>query len=300
MEKFLYQERLQVHFLRLTLRGRWITLYAFMIIQPCSVCPTTSAIYPPFVQILPCMPVHFKGFIWGDLSEGGDLETSQSGTVQGTNALAIAGAAPVSATVPSQLLNNQFQGMAYLGYGSSWQRKYLGAEVFAQAAAHNKLEGNLAHSFLATGVGFNTQQIDFTSTVKTSSIQFGGDLRPGILVTPLTLLYGRVGVSAAKIHTHVDVLNSTNSSNVETFSVPGSFESEAWKAAFRLGLGLEYLLTLKLHLRADYIHTNYGILSFSKNATSTGSSGSTVFVSSTLSDHVKNNTVLVGLTYYFR
>ena len=183
-----------------------------------------------------CSDPTFCGCYLGGAIGGGILEARQSGN---TNVFDVGFFEPVIVYSPSQLYNNQFQGMAFIGYGRHRNIFYFGGEFFASAASH--VDMHFKESITAEAFHSVPPNIMSDRSVKASIWQFGMDFRPGASISPVTLLYARVGVSAAKLKAKAD--SSTFTSSFATFNLSNSQHRENWKATFRLGLGLEYLLT---------------------------------------------------------
>jgi opacity protein-like surface antigen len=240
-----------------------------------------------------CKACAYSGIYIGGAIGGGALEAHQSGDTYGMQI--IRSVTQQVAGAPSQLYNNQFQGVVFLGYGWERHRLYLGGELFATADSHTSMDctGKVQISFPTLDTVYTTS---YDTSIQSSTWQYGFDLRPGVLLNPLTLLYGRVGVSAAQIKANSDALFAENAEN---WSLPESVSASMWKAIFRVGAGLEYLLTSRLHLRADYVFTNYGIVSFNDEVTGVDIDGDSVTLTNTLSSHLQSNSLVVGLSYYF-
>lgn len=216
--------------------------------------------------------------------------------------------AALSAT--NTLKRNSFAGNLYAGYGHAWQPLYLGVEAFIKLANYKM---NYAASTTATktaggGSYTLTDNLATASEVKLNPLEFGIDLRPGVLVTPNTLLFGRLGVAFNKL-----TLNSTTTTSGEytngagfTKNFSGAITNTASKSVpgLRLGLGLEQHLNEHLALRLDYVYTYYGKISTNNSTAPLIDDGSgTGTVTGTVTDHtsaiVSNHTVMLGLSYYF-
>ena len=129
---------------------------------------------------------------------------------------------------------------------------------------------------------------------------YGLDFRPGLLFSPSTLLYGRVGFNCAHRKLDSDLENYGARSGSQPWTLP-LVTSDSKRGCFlRLGGGIEQYLGEHLALRVDYIYTNYRTLSIEGSTLST-----TVLSSGTVSAtedkelHLKNHALLVGLSYYF-
>jgi opacity protein-like surface antigen len=241
---------------------------------------------------------HYSGFYFGGSTGGGALEATQRGQALGS----VPGFVDLTviAEEPPQLTHQQFQGMLFLGYGLAWQRLYLGGELFAVSASHTSMDC-LGQVVYITPPPVFSYSSSYKTSIATSTRQYGFDLRPGVLLTPLTLLYGRIGVGSAHIKAH----SNAAFQGIDPFAdlawfLPEETSARKRKTTFRLGIGLEHLLTSQLHLRADYIFTNYGIISFNNTARGRSAVGDQpVVFNNTLTSHLKSNAVVVGLSYYF-
>lgn len=126
-------------------------------------------------------------------------------------------------------------GVAFLGYGQTFDNFYLGGEA------------ELGWSDLDKTVRVGTNPYTYES-----GLTYGLSARVGYVVTPDTLLYGRVGWQ----RTELDVKGQLN--NVVTIGgfIPRVNESkdiDAW----RLGAGVEHVIGPNLLARAEYVYTNY-------------------------------------------
>ncbi len=239
----------------------------------------------------------FNGFYLGGAVGGSALTASQRGFASGENPSRNQTIQTLNA--PSQLYNNQFQGLFFLGYGRLWKSVFLGGDVFVSAASHSAIDYKVQELFyLPSNDTLYATSCD--TSVESSTCQYGFDLRPGVLLSPLTLLYARAGISAAEIRANSKAQFNANNGSGITWFLPEEVSARTWTAAFRLGLGVEQRLTARLHLRGDYVFTNYGIASFNSRATGQDSEGDATFLSNTLSTHLQNHAIFVGLTYYFR
>lgn len=124
-------------------------------------------------------------------------------------------------------------------------------------------------------------------------------MRPGLLITPLTLLSGPVGVAAAHIKGHVDGLFQSDIDPINWF-LPQSASHSLWKAALRLGLGFEHKLSSRIHLRGDYVFTRFGTIRFNESVSSVDSSGEEIRLSDSFKSRLENHAFVLGLSYYFK
>jgi outer membrane immunogenic protein len=117
----------------------------------------------------------------------------------------------------------------FAGYGSLInQNIYLGGEVFA-----NTTTGNTeALTFDSTSIKYETRYT------------YGASFIPGLMISPQTMVYGRVGVVRGSFN--VDASTSTASSNDDD-SVAGA----------QAGVGIQTSLIQNLDLRAEYVYSDY-------------------------------------------
>lgn len=163
----------------------------------------------------------------------------------------------------SDMTKNSLTGSLFAGYGHTWQRFYLGGELQVSEADYKTsnqmttgLSQNIADQlFLTANANIQIQE-------KISPVQFSAALRPGILLSPQTLLYGRVGATMARVNFNA---TTTADGDLSIISSPdintplNLFASNTKQGAFlQLGGGLEQYLDEHWTLRADYIYTNYG------------------------------------------
>jgi opacity protein-like surface antigen len=135
------------------------------------------------------------------------------------------------------------------------------------------------------------------ANVKLNPVEFGVDLRPGWLVSPDTLLYGRVGVAINRVR--------LQSASLGVLSIPGypiiagtllAPSSSKNIAGLRLGMGVEKHISPHLSLRADYIFTYYGKI----HADQSFSIPSLPLAFTNNADvKLMNHSVMLGLSYYF-
>ncbi len=200
--------------------------------------------------------------------------------------------------------NNSFKGALYAGYGQCWDYWYLGAEIFADVAQYKNLDAVELDDALTIDVDptlFGIIQSD--THTKLRNYQFGVDLRPGILLTPASMLYGRVGVAFSNLHLNTNAIFAANS--------PPSAAGESWDlllplsvekdvAALRLGGGLEQHVCPRFNVRLDYIFTYYGKAGIAGEIDQTLASGDLFALGTDTSVKVYNNTLMLGLSYLIK
>lgn len=249
-------------------------------------------------QLRHCCPApHFCGLYLG-AAVGGALENSQ----HNVNLLNIA---PVGVTPASHthVANRQFtdKSVRALGYGGySLQFDFPIASLFAGLEFLGQYSPyvNRATSRNLFINGFGAQLFASNTTVRSSTKiqpwQYGIQFRPGIVLSPSTLLFGTVGVSAAKLECNYNI-RYDNPTTGFTFS--RSVSKHDTRPVLRLGGGLEYNVYNKWHIRADYIHTNYHSVRL-RDAGSVGTAAGLVSLISDSRVQFKDNAVTIGLTRY--
>ncbi len=183
--------------------------------------------------------------------------------------------------------DNAFKGAFFVGYGQCWDSLYLGAEAFVDLSQYKNR--NSAESLIYQGFP-RKNQINTHSTL--SSLQYGIDLRPGVILTPQSMLYGRVGVAFSDLTLNTEA--QFRNSNIQGVNLPLSEEKDV--AALRLGAGLEQHLCPRLNLRLDYIYSYYGRISAGAAIRGPG----TLTLESDTNIKVYNNTFMLGMSYLIK
>lgn len=209
--------------------------------------------------------------------------------------------------------DNNVIGALYAGYGHTWNHWYLGAEIFGNFSKYrskNFALSNIAGEQITPLGGIVTENNNsFTTELKVSPIQFGIDLRPGFLISPQLLVYGKVGVA----HSQVTLTNNmgTNGSFIITVPVAASFPianenfitQKKDVAALRLGFGSEYSIDSHWSLRMNYTYVYYRDIQLSGSFTSTFLLEPLFFTSLTSQmnqtvNNIHSNLLTVGISYY--
>jgi len=239
----------------------------------------------------------FDGFYLGGGISGTILDGRQSGTALGT--LSEEGATNFYS---NDLMTNFFgingAGELFGGFGYSCRCLYLGIEVFGQyspnAPIHDHYRRSQFHFFPAErafeGIGVN-------NSVSIGHWRYGIGLRPGFLLTPSTLLYGRVGFTASKIRYNTDTENVFSVADAAT-PIPFRESLRNHNCFLNFGLGLEKFFLKHFALRLEYLFTNYR--SLSSHGTNEGPSIDAIL---TLDEearaHLKTHELKLALSYYF-
>lgn len=253
----------------------------------------------PCIFDAPCSASGYRGLYVGSGIGGSILKARQEGSLLGTSNDVFNFADHIEAGVPSRVYHNQFQSMFFVGFGIPWSRLYLGGEAFASLSTHADIDFKLQGSF--NRFGSKISSITAETLLTLSSWQYGLVFRPGILLTPYTLVNARVGASVALIKANANAFNADQFlTDISLFLPQSTFVSKR-KAVLQIGLGIEHQLSRKVHLRADYFYSDYGFLSF--NTTVTGSdsdlSGTVGSLTTSLRTRLCTHALTLGLSYYF-
>ncbi len=163
----------------------------------------------------------------------------------------------------SDLAANYFtvkgEGEFFAGFGHCFGCLYLGVEAFGQ---YSQIRANSRKThFHAFVLEDEFEGLDISNHVRIGPWRYGFDFRPGFLLTPTTLLYGRVGVTGAKVRFNTDAKNVFALIG-ETSPFVAVRESIHKHGHFlNFGLGLEKFICNHLAVRLEYLFTNYRSLS---------------------------------------
>ncbi len=262
----------------------------------------------------------FKGFYLGGAA-GGSFLTAQENTSSQIivdfplDTLGNRVRTTVPANLEASLRDNSGMGALYVGYGLDINFLYLGAEAFVNFASY-KLHNSGSFSteqFLALNIQTYSAANNWEENTKFSQTQYGLDFRPGILIKPEMLLFGRVGFARSGITQSSDlqgtvVYVASRSESNNFFELSSSTTIN--KIALRLGGGFEYHFSPKYSLRMDYIHVDYGKIS-TTGVTNNGITSSVGLLGYRLNNgtlsvtnaaalrSISSNAVTIGLSYYF-
>ncbi len=163
---------------------------------------------------------------------------------------------------PNEICNNQFLENMFVGYQKVWCRFCLGGEINVSGSSHVKLKSRLNRIRHPSGQLAN-ENFFSKHYVATSAWQWALDAKPGMLLSPRTLLQGRIGVGYGKIKSHSEGYFAGLDNMGKLYPLK-FIDADKRPPIFRLGLGLEYALNCDFHLRVDYIYNNFGTLCFNK------------------------------------
>ena len=210
-------------------------------------------------------------------------------------------AASFSLTLRTNLRRYNYVAAAsvYIHYGYQRNFFYFGAETGFNYA--DKRLGLFSDSYGKNPATLSApgQQLRYRSKVTLDPVEFYADLMPGFVITPDTLLYGRIGLAL----NHLKFRYSINANNVGNGQhIPETFFARSQRVeGLRLGLGVRRYLSHHLYLSMDYIYTRYigftipETLTLFVNPVAVGNG----LRHSSVVDYVNSNTLLIGLLYNF-
>lgn len=140
--------------------------------------------------------------------------------------------------------NENCSGDIFAGFGRRWNGVYTGIEVFGQysrsKSRYSHQHDNIFPSESASEGVFNNGEISM------GPWHYGIDFRPGILVTPQTMIYGRMGVTGASVK------YQTRASNAGVLGTPFDVVAASSKKKhghfLHVGLGTEQFLCSNIAL----------------------------------------------------
>jgi hypothetical protein len=180
--------------------------------------------------------------IYPRASKSADFSGFYIGAQAGASQLAtnLTGPRASSTAKDDELGDTGFAGGPFVGYGRTFNKFYFGIE----------LEGNVAD---IEWVSRQEPGDRLTSVRKKYDV--AGTLRGGYLINPSTLVYGRLGVAAARFNSFLRLGDDR------------TFNQSDTQIGLRVGVGGEVAATENLFVRLDYIYTRYNDydLDFSSN-----------------------------------
>ena len=196
---------------------------------------------------------------------------------------------PMASTLEVHPHSTDGIGGLFLGYAHMFHTFYLGAEAGADYADQADRISTFVHDYN------NVEELVSDTDVKLGSVSYFFDIKPGLLLTQNTVLYLRLGVGVNQIKT----ANTTIVDDFVGFPAHGelSLFSKKYETGFRVGLGIEGMITKCLSLRADYVYSYYG--TFNDTGSSPFSFGVATLSTTTSLSRITTQTVLVGLAFHF-
>lgn len=205
-------------------------------------------------------------------------------------------------------------GSINLGYGRQLTNSqiYLGAELSGNAASRELSVPVTATESSGIIGTLDTFTLATQTRARLNTLELAIDFKPGVVVNPATLIYGRIGAAFNRMQT---TSNSTLSSrDVIGFGFPPIaatnnlyIQNQKNVAGLRLGVGGEHFLTNNMTVSAEYLFTWYGSasgLSGAANVTNTfpliGAPTTTPNgLTNTTSATMYSQAVMIGLNYFF-
>lgn len=205
----------------------------------------------------------------------------------------------------------------YAGYGYVCGETYWGLEAFLNSSGYKTrstknlaLQQNILNSInpITTPSVFITLTDAVETRSKLKCYESGLDFRPGLFLTPCTLLYGRIGAGYNKLSltTRLNdnfVQNAVRTGLVTTSAISSSAlsaQKDKRIGTFRLGMGLEQNICENFTIRADYVNTNYRNIQLRRAYTVTNAIGETAtFINQIKISRFFNNSVTLGASYYW-
>jgi hypothetical protein len=180
-------------------------------------------------------------------------------------------------------------GTAYLGYGYTFQSFpwfNLSGEVYGSVGRPNI-------TITGRAIGIDPTSVIANSTnIRLNSGEGGIDLRPGVLLAPRTLFYGRVGVSFNKFRVRSESF-AAQTNIPAPFNGTLLYTNTHSVAGIRFGAGLEQMVFRNLSLRGDAVFTDY------EGNERVRSSGVAPFAAPYSATHLYNTNVMKMHSYTF-
>ncbi len=191
-------------------------------------------------------------------------------------------------TPDSSSYSNNFLANLFLGYGMLWKRFYLAGELSTDISKHEQVTNR--------NRSVDDNEGDYTSnqaSVEMSTFGFNADILPGLLLSPHTLLYGRIGVALNQI-----TLKAVSAAVGLAPAVRPNLSStkKETKIGLRLGFGLERWISKHIFMRLDYIYTFFGRMSLEKSSTIGAGTNAVTFVSRARA-MIRDQVLMLGLVY---
>lgn len=194
-------------------------------------------------------------------------------------------------------------GSLFGGYGHTWNKIYLGGELAVSNSDYKMTNSS------SSGISRTVQSLvtisggeKVATQASISPTQVSLSLRPGVLLTPSSLLYGRLGVTFASVDLYHQTVTTKVFSQPEiTLIVPMSLQAnkKIRRAVFQVGTGLEQAINEQWTIRLDYLYTNYGNINV---ATSSSLNADPFLITGSESTSVRINdqSLMMGISYHFK
>jgi opacity protein-like surface antigen len=176
-----------------------------------------------------------------------------------------------------------FMGDVFVGYGRRIREPfYFGTELGLNIFGVREVSSSHTAQADVTANIFDDSHITTQEALATTTRVSGNvfvpffDIKPGLLVTPNSLLFARIGVNYNQLN--VRRQSSYQSSSIETNEAIIIAQSSAYSGLYssekkqligvRTGLGFEYLISDNLGLSANYVYAFYNSVNFQTIGTS--------------------------------
>ncbi|MCX7117353.1 MAG: outer membrane beta-barrel protein [Legionellales bacterium] len=208
----------------------------------------------------------------------------------------------------SKMNHQSVMGAIFAGYGRSFNKLYLGGELMVTDANYdmaNRSSTRITQNFLDVLTIQGTETT--SSNISMNPVQVGLFFRPGILLTPTSLLYARLGASYAKVNLSSNT-EATKTLLVENIvaintSISSPMQKSVRLAVFQIGTGIEQAISSAWTARLDYLYSYYGnIQATAQEAVLTSNFENTLTVltaNHSMSSRLNNQVIMLGLSYHF-
>lgn len=249
----------------------------------------------------------FCGFYTG-LALGGSFGTARATSTSSFRST-ITGATDtltVSSSSDRDFRRNSFLGSLVAGYGWVFgcDQYYGGLEVFVSGSGQKRRNHGDSVSVAVTGRTTFSDTISTNIRSKQNSFEWGIDVRPGYLICPNTLFYGRIGAGFNKPSFDSDATYTLGTGvGFAGLAIPASVNSRKHRSALRLGFGLERRFCGCWSLGVDYVNTSYRSRGVSNSTSGSvvipGGATANFTAAHTTSVKVSRNVTTVRLNYFW-
>lgn len=180
------------------------------------------------------------------------------------------------------------------GYGFQRDEFYLGAEIHAMYE-NLKVKSGRSGLSLVSGIPGVTGQISDSRVNATIQNDVGFGLRPGLIIAPNVLLAARFGIVVSRLKLDSSTRLESPFGGGITVTTAASQKRNIAAPGFRMGLGLQALLSLHWSWSVEYLFTDYGDYQISEHALSPGQTQ----VGTVNKVAIKTRGLMVGISYLF-
>lgn len=199
--------------------------------------------------------------------------------------------------VPNGLAQNNFSydsitkmvGGIQLGWGHEFDLFYLGFDIHGTYQDYTISD---KFGIVAQVAGVGTQNVNVLTVAKLET-SYGVDFRAGVLLSPVVLLFGRIGVAKSVFK----LLSSTTAAidNAGTASIIFNNNNSENVYGLRLGVGIETKATRYLSLGIEYQYTGYPTV---KTARVLNTGGAINPINNFTNVHAATSGFLFNVNYY--